>query len=91
VKLSIQRTTFTENYPGSDVTPEEFEFLKAIERYQRLHERRYPTWREVLFVIRCLGYRKVVRAVAVPAPGNPIPRFPDTHEVPVAPEYPVAE
>ena len=90
MKLTIQRTFFTENYPGSDVTPDELEFLKAIERFQRLHDRRYPTWREVLFVARCLGYRKVVRAVAVPAPGHPRPRFPDAVELPIAPHYPVA-
>jgi hypothetical protein len=55
---------FLENFPGADVTPEELEFLKAMERFQRRHRRRYPTWREVLFVLKSLGYRRVV----VPAP-----------------------
>lgn len=66
-----------ENLPGSDVTPEELEFLKAIERYQRTFERRYPSWREVLFVAHCLGYRKVAPPVPIPRRGRPFPVFPD--------------
>jgi hypothetical protein len=53
------RAFYTENFPGADVTPEELEFLKAMERFQRERRRRYPTWREVLFVLRSLGYRRV--------------------------------
>lgn len=51
----------TENYPGADIVAgsDEWEFLKAMERYQRRSGRRYPTWREVLKVLRGLGYRKV--------------------------------
>lgn len=50
---------FEENFPGSDITAEEWEFLKAIELYQRRFDRRFPTWVEVLLVVHCLGYRKV--------------------------------
>jgi hypothetical protein len=54
-------TACTENFPGSDIAvgTDEWEFLKAMERYQRRAGRRYPTWREVLRVLRSLGYRKV--------------------------------
>lgn len=50
----------TENFPGSDIatTGDEWEFLTAMDRYQRRTGRRYPTWREVLAVLRALGYRK---------------------------------
>ena len=58
-------SAYSETYPGSDVTAEEFVFLKAMERFQRTHKRRYPTWREVLFVLKSLGYRKVRRATAI--------------------------
>ena len=53
----------TENFPGADIaaTGDDWEFLKAMERYQRRTGRRYPTWREVLKVLRSLGYRKVER------------------------------
>ena len=55
---------YQENFSGCSVTPEEFAFLKAIERYQRENRRRYPSFREVLFVLHALGYRKVGRADA---------------------------
>ncbi len=48
-----------ENFPGCDYTEEEREFLVAIDRYKRSARRPYPTWREVLRVIKALGYRKV--------------------------------
>lgn len=47
-----------ENYPGSDYTPEEIEFLVAIDQYKRRTGRRFPTWMEVLNVLRGLGWRK---------------------------------
>ena len=47
-----------ENFPGCDYTAEECEFLKAIDRYKRTRGRPYPTWREVLNVLRELGWRK---------------------------------
>lgn len=36
----------------------ELEFLKAIEEYKRSSGRMFPTWSEVLEVIRGLGYTK---------------------------------
>lgn len=51
--------SFEENHPGSDYTADECEFLRAIEAYQRKYGRRYPSWREVLAVLKSLGYRKV--------------------------------
>jgi len=47
-----------EIFPGWDYTAEECEFLQAIERYKRLRRRPHPTWREVLNVLRQLGWRK---------------------------------
>jgi phosphoglycolate phosphatase-like HAD superfamily hydrolase len=34
------------------------EFREALERYKRDSRRPYPTWREVLGVLRALGWRK---------------------------------
>ena len=62
------RAHYTENYPGADVTPDELEFLKAMERFQRRHNRRYPTWREVLFVLESLGYRRAANPPDDPGP-----------------------
>ena len=47
-----------------EMTDEQFEFLMAIETYKRVNKRPFPTWTEVLEVIKALGYRKV----AEPAP-----------------------
>ena len=57
-----------ENYPGSDITPDEWEFIKTVEKYQHAHGRRYPSWREVLNVLKSLGYRKVAPPTALPKP-----------------------
>lgn len=60
-----------ENFPGSDITPEQWEFIAAIREYQRRTGRRYPSWREVLEVLRSLGYRKVVSGDASGVPPEP--------------------
>ncbi len=44
---------------GCDYTPDEVEFLKAVDAYKRLHNRPFPTLREFLAVVVSLGYRKV--------------------------------
>jgi hypothetical protein len=44
---------------GGDYSDEEAAFLMQMERYKRTYRRPYPTWREVLRVVRSLGYRKV--------------------------------
>lgn len=42
-----------------EMTPEQFDFLMAIDRYKKENQRPFPTWTEVLEVIKALGYRKV--------------------------------
>ena len=41
------------------MSDEQFEFIMAIDEYKRANARPFPTWTEVLEVIRALGYRKV--------------------------------
>ena len=41
------------------MSDEQFDFLMAIDEYKRKNSRPFPTWTEVLDVIRALGYRKV--------------------------------
>ena len=41
------------------MTDEQFEFLMAIDTYKKANQRPFPTWTEVLEVIKALGYRKV--------------------------------
>lgn len=42
-----------------DYSDEEIEFMRAMDEYKRKSGRQFPTWSEVLEVIRSLGYRQV--------------------------------
>lgn len=42
-----------------EMTDEQFSFLMAIDRYKKENQRPFPTWTEVLEIIKALGYRKV--------------------------------
>jgi len=52
-----------------DYTSDEIEFMRAMDDYKRYNHRPFPTWSEVLEVLRALGYRKV-------EPPGPIPGVP---------------
>ncbi|QDV33808.1 hypothetical protein [Tautonia plasticadhaerens] len=45
-----------------DYSPEEMEFLRAMQEYKRRSGRMFPTWSEVLEVLLSLGYRKPMEA-----------------------------
>lgn len=46
---------------------EEMEFMKAIEDYKRDFRRPFPTWSEILEVIKALGYRRVAESTEIVA------------------------
>lgn len=54
-----RRTDDRRSAEEGEMTEEQFEFLMAIEEYKKVNKRPFPTWTEVLDVIRALGYRKV--------------------------------
>ena len=41
------------------MTAEQFEFIKAVDEYKKINSKPFPTWTEVLEVIKALGYRRV--------------------------------
>ncbi|MEZ6194294.1 MAG: hypothetical protein R3F20_00990 [Planctomycetota bacterium] len=43
---------------SSPVDADELEFIQALEDYKRRHERPFPSWSEVLHVLKSLGYAK---------------------------------
>ncbi len=43
-----------------EMTQEQFMFVIAIDSYKRVNGLTFPTWTEVLEVIRKLGYRKTM-------------------------------
>jgi len=49
-----------------DYSEEEIGFMKAMDQYKRDNRRPFPTWSEVLEVLRALGYRKVAEPAALP-------------------------
>jgi hypothetical protein len=42
-----------------DYSDEEIDFMKAMDAYKRRSGRQFPTWSEVLEVLKSLGYRQV--------------------------------
>src|SRR5262245_2516916 len=49
-----------------DYSDEEIAFMKAMDQYKRDNRRPFPTWSEVLEVLRALGYRRVAEPTALP-------------------------
>ena len=49
-----------------DYSDDEIAFMKAMDQYKRDNRRPFPTWSEVLEVLRALGYRKVAEPTALP-------------------------
>src|SRR5262245_39862149 len=49
-----------------DYTDDEIIFMKAMDQYKRDNRRPFPTWSEVLEVLRALGYRRVAEPTALP-------------------------
>jgi hypothetical protein len=45
-------------YRPDEMPPEVLEFITAIDDYKRVHQRPFPTWSEVLEVLKMLGYQR---------------------------------
>jgi hypothetical protein len=54
-----RRSDWRRSAEEGELNDEQFEFVMAIEEYKRLNSKPFPTWTEVLEVVRYLGYRKV--------------------------------
>ena len=42
-----------------EMTDEQFAFLQAVNEYKKVNNRPFPSWSEVLDIIKATGYRKV--------------------------------
>jgi hypothetical protein len=56
-----------------DYSNEEIEFMKAMDQYKRENRRPFPTWSEVLEVLRALGFRKVAEPSVMPGLSTTLP------------------
>ena len=57
-----RRSDFMKAAEEGEMTHEQFLFIKAIDAYKRVNDVPFPSWTEVLEVIRKLGYRKTVES-----------------------------
>lgn len=64
-----RRTDDRRSAEEGEMTDEQFEFVMAVDTYKRLNNRPFPTWTEVLEVVKQLGYRKVA-ASSIHLPNN---------------------
>ena len=55
-----RRTDFMRAAEEGEMTGEQFMFVMAIDSFKRVNGLTFPTWTEVLEVIRKLGYRKTM-------------------------------
>lgn len=55
-----RRTDFTKAAEEGEMTGEQFLFISAIEAFKRSNGKMFPTWTDVLEVVRLLGYRKTM-------------------------------
>jgi hypothetical protein len=51
---------FTKSAEEGEMTREQFLFLMAIDAFKKSNQKQFPTWTDVLEVIRLLGYRKTM-------------------------------
>jgi len=70
---------FTKAAEEGEMTTEQFLFLVAIDEFKKANGVGFPTWTDVLEVVRLLGYRKTM-----PSDLN-LPRAEDWREAPNAP------
>lgn len=62
-RRQIDPTTCERDYSGDEI-----EFMKAMDDYKRRSGRQFPTWSEVLEVLRDIGYRKVAEPTTTYTP-----------------------
>jgi len=50
--------TFQKRVEEGELTVEEIEFVRAVDQYKRKFNRPFPTWSEILAILKELGYTK---------------------------------
>lgn len=55
-----RRSDFLRSAEEGEMTGEQFMFVQAIDAFKRANGKSFPTWTDVLEVIRRLGYRKTM-------------------------------
>lgn len=55
-----RRTDFVRSAEEGEMNQEQFMFLMAIDAFKRVNDKTFPTWTDVLEIVRKLGYRKTM-------------------------------
>ncbi len=55
-----RRTDFLKAAEEGEMTQEQFLFIMAIDVFKQVNQKTFPTWTDVLEIIRKLGYRKTM-------------------------------
>ncbi|MDP6890889.1 MAG: hypothetical protein QF471_06125 [Phycisphaerales bacterium] len=55
-----RRTDYLRAAEEGEMTAEQFLFIQAIDAFKRVNSKTFPTWTDVLEVVRKLGYRKTM-------------------------------
>ena len=61
----IRRSEERKSAEEGEMNDEQFAFLMAIDNYKRQNQKPFPTWTEVLDVIKAMGYRKVAEPQSI--------------------------
>lgn len=80
-----RRSDFVKSAEEGEMTSEQFLFITAIDAYKRVNQKPFPTWTEVLEVMRKLGYRKTCKM------SLDLTNAEDWTEAPDAPTFPPQE
>ncbi len=73
-------TDFVKSAEEGEMSREQYTFLVAIDAFKRVNHKTFPSWTDVLEVVRKLGYRKTM-----PSELNLGNQVKDWHEKPDAP------
>lgn len=57
-----RRTDFMRSAEEGEMSQEQFLFIMAIDAFKQVNGKTFPTWTDVLEVIRKLGYRKTMES-----------------------------
>lgn len=55
---TAKKTRTSRTPPDLEVDPDVLELITAIDRYKKSNNRPFPSWSEVLYILRKLGYTK---------------------------------
>ncbi len=57
-EAQVEETPRTSTMRPDEMPPDVIEFITAIDDYKRLNRRPFPTWSEVLDILKGLGYER---------------------------------